>query len=88
MVIGTLIGALAAWDVFATAGAVNNRGIPNIAPGTMIYAGVLGLGCFLVAFLGIFQTKTVWRDQRVDRDGNVLRITWTLEGREAHLRRH
>jgi hypothetical protein len=76
------IGALAAWNVFSSAGTADLSGVSSLALGTMIFAGALGIGCFLVGILGVFQTKTVWHDLRVDRDGNVLNITWTLEGRE------
>ena len=56
-------------------------GPAKLRPGHMVYPAP-GLGCFLVAFLGVFQTRSVWRDRRVDRDGNVLRITWKLENRD------
>jgi hypothetical protein len=76
---GTAIGALAGWHVFSTAGACDRPGAPNFALGAMIYMGALGIGFLLVAMVTIFQSRAIWRDLRVDRDGNVLRIRWTLE---------
>jgi hypothetical protein len=80
---GTVIAALAAWNVFSTAGACDAPGgAPRPALGMTIFAGALGIGSFLVAFMGIFQTAAVWHDQRVDRDGNLLQVTWTIENDE------
>ena len=76
---GHCIGALAAWNAFATGGAADRRGAPAFALGTMIYAGTLGVGCGLVAALGIFQTTVRWEQYRLDRDGRMLRATWTIE---------
>lgn len=81
---GHAIAGMAAWNAFSTAGAADRRGAPRFALGTMIYAGVLGMGCGLVAFLGVFQTIARWQAYRMDRDGNMLRVTWTLQHGERN----
>src|SRR5262249_49027994 len=76
------VTAAAAWQAYCTAGVCDRGGGSSLALGVMIYAGAIGIGCLVVAMLDAFQSSTSWHEQRVDRDGNVLRITWTLDGRE------
>jgi len=81
-VFGTVLSALAAWNVFSTAGAGDRHGTSRIALGTMIYAGALGIGCIAVSLQSIFPYTPVWHDLRVDRDGNILRVTWNITNKE------
>ena len=48
----------------------------------MIYVGALTLGCFLVGFLAIFGSTVQWRNLRMDRQGNLLQTTETLQDGE------
>ncbi len=79
---GSAVCALAAWNVFSTAGVDDRAGVPKFALGTMIYVGALAVGIAIVAIQGAFQNVTVWHDMRVDRAGNVLRVTWTIANKE------
>ncbi|HEX4795755.1 MAG TPA: hypothetical protein VH370_18335 [Humisphaera sp.] len=72
---GQMVGALAAWSCFDTAGAADRRGAPAIGLGVMLYAGAWVVGCALVSFLGIFESDTRWQELRVDQHGNVLQVT-------------
>lgn len=74
-----VLGAMAAWIAFSTAGATDRRGAPAFALGTAIYTGAIGLGCGLVASLGIFQNVARWSQYRMARDGQMVRVTTTLE---------
>ena len=56
--------------------------MPALALGAMIYVGALTLGCFLVGFLAIFESTVQWRDLRMDRQGNLLQTTKTLQDGE------
>ena len=77
-VAGIVVCALAAWNVFASGGAAEGGGVPSVALGTMIYAGVLTIGIVVVSTQSMFQNTTVWRQLMVDRDGNVLQVTWRI----------
>ena len=80
--VGLSIGALAAWNVFATGGTADRGGAPRFALGVMIFAGALGICCFFVDLSGVLNSVAIWHDLRLDRDGNALRVTWTMVGNE------
>ncbi len=75
---GAAISAVAAWGVFATAGAVDGGTLPRLSLGTMIYAGTLAAAAAVVGFLGIFQSTTGWSWWRMDREGNVIHVVTTI----------
>ena len=81
---GHALGAMAAWDAFSTGGAADRRGAPAFALGAAIYTGAIGLGCGLVASLGIFQNGARWTQYRMARDGQMVRVTTTLEHGERN----
>jgi hypothetical protein len=81
-VTGTAICGLAAWNVFSTAGGCDRSGVSRVALGAMIFAGTLGIGCIAVSLQSIFPYTAVWHDLRVDREGNVLRVTWNLTNKD------
>jgi hypothetical protein len=76
---GLAISAAAAWNVFVTGGTAERGGAPSLALGAMVFVGALGVTLVLVDFVGVFSTIAIWHDVRLDRDGNVLRITWTWD---------
>jgi hypothetical protein len=80
--VGLTIGGLAAWNVFASGGMADRGGAPGFALGAMIFAGALGICCFFVDLGGVLNSVATWHDLRLDRDGNVLRLTWTSTGTE------
>ena len=74
------ISALAAWNVFATNGTADRGWLPRLALAVMIFAGAIGIGLVLEIFAGVFNTVAAWDGLRIDADGNILRIHWTLDG--------
>ena len=80
--LGMFISAIAAWNVFATGGVAGRPGLPRFALGVMIFAGALALGLVVEDFVGVFNTDAAWSGIRLDRNGNVLRIYWTLSDNE------
>jgi hypothetical protein len=77
-----LIGATAAYETFATAGAADSGFVGRLALGTTLSIGSVSLGIGVVAFSIIFQSTRSWSWWRLDNDGNVLRVTTTLHGNE------
>ncbi len=78
----TTVCALAAWNVFATAGIADRNGPSKFALGTMIFAGALAIGLIIVCVQGAFQNVTTWHDLRVTREGQVVRINWQIANKE------
>jgi hypothetical protein len=76
------VSAMAAWNVFSTAGVDDEGRVSKFALGTMIYAGALGIGCVIISMQSILQNVTHWHDLRVDREGNVLAVSWTIQNKE------
>jgi hypothetical protein len=74
------ISTIAAWSVFATSGTADRGWLPRLALAAMIFAGAIGIGLGLEIFLGVFNTVSAWNGLRVDADGSILRIHWTLDG--------
>jgi hypothetical protein len=80
--LGMIISAMAAWNAFATGGVADRPGLPRFALGVMIFAGALAIGLVVEDFIGVFNTDAAWSGLRLDRNGNVLRIYWTLTDNE------
>jgi hypothetical protein len=79
---GQCVGAVAAWSAFATGGAADRGGAPKLGLGAMIYVGALTIGFLLSGILAVFETTVIWRDVRMDLDGNVVQTTKTLRDDE------
>jgi len=73
------IGAAAAWGVFADNGAAERRVATRFALGAMVYAGAIGMAIGLVGFSQGFTPGGRWQYYQVDRDGNVVLITQTIQ---------
>ena len=74
-----VIGALAAWGVFTSNGAADGARATRLALGAMIYPGALGVGMGLFGFTQAFTPGVRWQYYQIDRDGNVVRVTQTIE---------
>ncbi|HEX4795754.1 MAG TPA: ABC transporter permease [Humisphaera sp.] len=72
------ISALAAWGVYSTSGESGAGPFSRFALGTMVWAGVIGIGAGIVGFMGIFQTTTSWTQWRMQNDGNAVLVTTHL----------
>jgi hypothetical protein len=81
-VLGIFVSAIAAWNVFATGGSADRGWFPRWALGMMIFSGALAICLVLEDFIGVFNTDAAWAGVRLDRDGNVLRVYWTLNANE------
>jgi hypothetical protein len=74
------IGATAAWGVFAGNGDPDRAWPTRFALGAMIYPGAIGVGFLVFALSQTFVPGGGrWQYYQVDRDGNVVRVTQTIE---------
>lgn len=75
-----VIGALAAWGVYSTNGVADGPIATRLALGAMIYPGAIGVG---IALFGASQAFIPgggrWQYYEVDRSGDLLRVTQTIE---------
>lgn len=76
------IGALAAWGAFSTNGACDSPLAARLALGAMIFPGAIGLAMGLTGASQSFLPGWRWQYYEVDRAGDVLRITQTIENGE------
>ena len=74
-----VIGALAAWGAFATNGAADGPVATRFALGTMILPGAIGVGMALFGASQAFLPGSRWQYYEVDRAGDVVRVTQTIE---------
>jgi len=74
-----LIGALAAWGVFASNGASDDSWITRLALGAIIYPGALAVGIGLLGFSQAFISGGRWQYYQVDRHGDAVVVTQTIE---------
>jgi hypothetical protein len=70
------VAAVAAWGVFASAGAADRGGAPRFALAVMTYPGALAVGLAFAALPNLFYATSRWQQYELDRDGNLVRITW------------
>src|SRR5262249_39621509 len=82
--LGMIVGAIAAWSAFATSGTTDRGWLPRLALGLMVFAGALAIGLVFQNGIGVLNTDAAWSGVRLDRDGNVLRVSWTLTDNERH----
>jgi hypothetical protein len=73
-----IISAIAAWGVFATSGVVDGSRFTRAALGTMLYAGGFGICVTLAGVSQLFTSNNQWQYYRMDRDGQVVRVTQTI----------
>lgn len=74
-----LIGALAAWGAFSTNGAADGPVATRFALGTMILPGAIGVGMGLFGASQAFISGSRWQYYEVDRAGDLVRITQTID---------
>ena len=73
------IGALAAWGVYASNAVADGARATRIALGAMLYPGAIGIGIGLFGFSQAFTTGGHWQYYQIDRDGNVVLVTQTID---------
>lgn len=73
------LGALAAWSAFSTNGAADGPVATRFALGAMIYPGAIGVGMGLLGASQAFIPGSRWQYYQVDRSGDLVRITQTIE---------
>ena len=78
------VGAVAAWGVFDSNGAADGSAITCAALGTMIFPGALAVGFVLFGISQAFVSGNRWQYYQVDRDGNVVLVTQTVERGERN----
>src|SRR5262249_34714086 len=76
------VTAAAAWQAYCTAGVCDRGGGASLALGVMVLARAVWIGGLVVAMVGALSSSTSLHEPRLDPAGNVLRITWTLDGRD------
>jgi hypothetical protein len=69
------VGAVAAWDAFATGGTVERGGVPRVAHALMVYFGALTIGFMSSGIPALLETTVTWRDVRMTPQGNVVHTT-------------
>jgi hypothetical protein len=81
LIIGVVqaIGATAAWGIFAASGENPPAIASRIALGVMIYPGALGVIIALIGFTEAFSVGMRWQYYQIDRAGNVVLVTQTIE---------
>jgi hypothetical protein len=74
-----VIGALAAWGAFSTNGAADGSVATRFALGAMIFPGAIGVGMGLFGASQAFIPGSRWQYYEVDRAGDLVRVTQTIE---------
>lgn len=73
------LGALAAWGAFSTNGAADGPLATRFALGAMIFPGAIGVGIALFGASQAFIPGSRWQYYQVDRSGDLVRVTQTIE---------
>ena len=73
------IGATAAWGIFAANGEEPKSMPARLALGAMIYPGALGVIIGVIGFSQAFTSGTRWQYYQIDRSGDVVLITQTID---------
>ena len=73
------IGALAAWGAYSTNGAADGPVATRFALGAMVFPGAIGVGMGLFGASQAFLPGSRWQYYEVDRAGDVVRVTQTIE---------
>lgn len=73
------IGATAAWGIFAASGETPPSMPARLALGAMIYPGAVAVIIGLIGFSQAFSTGWHWQYYQIDRDGEVVLVTQTIQ---------